>query len=52
METEAVLEWFYFAEADFDSALILNNAYRKHNSITCYHCQQAVEKIPKSVSVL
>jgi hypothetical protein len=44
MEIETTLEWFYFADADFDSALILNNAYRKYNAIICFHCQQAVEK--------
>jgi len=48
MEIDTTLEWFYFADADFDSALILNNAYRKHNEIICYHCQQAVEKYLKA----
>jgi HEPN domain-containing protein len=48
MEIEIVLEWFYFADADFDSALILNDAQRKHNEIICYHCQQAVEKYLKA----
>jgi hypothetical protein len=42
METEAALEWFFFADADLDSAQILNNAYRKHSEIIYYHCQQAV----------
>ena len=48
MEVKAVLEWFNFADADFDSALILNDAYRKYNEIICYHCQQAVEKYLKA----
>jgi HEPN domain-containing protein len=48
METKTVLEWLYFADADFDSALILNDAHRKHNEIICYHCQQAVEKYLKA----
>jgi len=48
METETALEWLYFADADFDSALILNDAHRKHDSIICYHCQQAVEKYLKA----
>jgi HEPN domain-containing protein len=48
METKTVLEWFYFGDADFDSALILNDAYRKHNAIICFHCQQAVEKYLKA----
>ncbi|MCL1931758.1 MAG: HEPN domain-containing protein [Treponema sp.] len=49
MEVETTLEWFYFADADFDSAIILNEAYRKHNEIICYHCQQAAEKYLKAV---
>jgi len=48
METETAIEWFYFADADFDSALILNDAHRKHHWIICYHCQQAVEKYLKA----
>ena len=48
MEIKTVLEWFYFTDADFDSALILNDAHRKHNQIICYHCQQAVEKYLKA----
>jgi HEPN domain-containing protein len=48
MDNKTVLEWFYFADADFDSALILNDAHRKHNEIICYHCQQAVEKYLKA----
>ena len=48
MEIETTLEWFYFADADYDSAIILNDAHRKHNEIICYHCQQAVEKYLKA----
>jgi len=48
MEIETALEWFYFADADFDSAQILNNAYRRYSKIICYHCQQAVEKYLKA----
>jgi HEPN domain-containing protein len=47
MENRIVLEWFYFADADLDSAQILRNAYRQHKEIICYHCQQAVEKYLK-----
>jgi HEPN domain-containing protein len=47
MEIETALEWLNFAEADLDSAKILNDAHRKHNEIICYHCQQAVEKYLK-----
>jgi HEPN domain-containing protein len=48
MEIKTTLEWFYFADADYDSALILNEAHRKHHGIICYHCQQAVEKYLKA----
>jgi len=48
MEIDTTLEWFFFADADFDSAQILNNAYCKHSEIICYHCQQAVEKYLKA----
>ena len=48
METKTVLEWFYFGDADFDSAQILYGAYRKHHGIICYHCQQAAEKYLKA----
>jgi HEPN domain-containing protein len=47
MEIEAALEWFHFADADLDSAKILNASHRRHNEIICYHCQQAVEKYLK-----
>ena len=49
METKTSLEWFRHADADFDSAIILNDAFHKHNEIICYHCQQAVEKYLKAV---
>ena len=48
MGIETTIEWFNFADADYDSAIILNNAHRKHNEIICYHCQQAVEKYLKA----
>jgi len=48
MEINTALEWFYFGDADLDSALILNDAHRKHNAIICFHCQQAVEKYLKA----
>jgi len=38
MEIETTLEWFFFADEDFDSAIILNDAFRKHNAVICYHC--------------
>jgi len=49
MEIKTTLEWFYFADADLDSANILNEAYRRHFEIICYHCQQAAEKYLKAV---
>jgi len=52
IEIDTILEWFYFADADFDSAQILNNAYRKHGEIIFYHCQQAVEKYLKAFYVI
>ena len=48
MFASTALEWFYFADADLDSAFILKNAHRKHDAIICYHCQQAVEKYLKA----
>ena len=48
MEAKTIFEWFYFGDADYDSALILNDAHRKHNHLICYHCQQAVEKYLKA----
>ena len=48
MKTKTVLEWFYFGDVDYDSALILNDAHRKHNEIICFHCQQAAEKYLKA----
>ena len=42
MNNEEVKEWFDIADSDFDSAKILNEAFRKHYGITCYHCAQAV----------
>ncbi|MDR1802362.1 MAG: HEPN domain-containing protein [Treponema sp.] len=47
MNIEDVAEWIKIADADFDSAEILNQSFRKHNEIICYHCAQAVEKYLK-----
>ncbi|MDR2574902.1 MAG: HEPN domain-containing protein [Treponema sp.] len=47
MNIEDVMEWIEIADDDFDSAEILNQAFRKHNEIICYHCAQAVEKYLK-----
>ena len=47
MNIEDVAEWIKIADDDFDSAEILNQSFRKHNEIICYHCAQAVEKYLK-----
>ena len=47
MDNKTIIEWFYLGDADYDSALILSNAFRKHHSIICFHCQLAVEKYLK-----
>jgi HEPN domain-containing protein len=47
MEIEAVTEWFYLADADMDSAKLLNAMRPQHREIICYHCEQAVEKYLK-----
>ena len=47
MNIEDVAEWIKIADADFDSAEILNQSFRKHNEIICYHCAQAAEKYLK-----
>jgi HEPN domain-containing protein len=47
MNIEDVKEWMQIADDDFDSAEILNQAFRKHYEIICYHCAQAVEKYLK-----
>jgi HEPN domain-containing protein len=47
MNTEDTKEWFKIADNDYDSAILLNEAVRKHHEIICYHCAQAVEKYLK-----
>jgi HEPN domain-containing protein len=47
MNIEDVMEWIKIADDDFDSAEILNQAFRKHYEIICYHCAQAAEKYLK-----
>jgi HEPN domain-containing protein len=47
MNSEDVAEWIKIADDDFDSVEILNQSFRKHNEIICYHCAQAVEKYLK-----
>jgi hypothetical protein len=38
MEIEDVMEWVQLADDDWDSAVLLNGAVRKHYEIICYHC--------------
>jgi HEPN domain-containing protein len=47
MDIEDVIEWINIAENDFDSAIILNEAVRKHSEVICYLCAQAAEKYLK-----
>ena len=47
MENEIVLNWFRFADMDFDTAEVLQNNRPQHFEIICFHCQQAVEKYLK-----
>ena len=44
MNNEEVLEWIEIADRDFDSALLLNEAVRRHFEVICYLCAQAAEK--------
>jgi len=51
MNNEEVKEWLEVADRDFDSALLLNEAVRRHLEVICYLCTQAVEKYLKSYLV-
>ena len=51
MKVDEVREWMEIADRDFDSALILNEAVRRHYEIICYHCAQAAEKYLKGYLV-
>jgi len=48
MNIDDVIEWLEIADNDFDSAILLNEAVRKHYEIICYHCAQAIEKYLKA----
>ncbi|MCL2722515.1 MAG: HEPN domain-containing protein [Treponema sp.] len=48
MNIDDVMEWLEIADNDFDSAILLNEAARKHYEIICYHCAQAIEKYLKA----
>jgi HEPN domain-containing protein len=47
MNINDVKEWVIIADADFDSAKILNESIRKHGEVICYLCAQAAEKYLK-----
>jgi len=47
MNNDEVQEWLEVADRDLDSALLLNEAVRRHFEVICYHCAQAVEKYLK-----
>jgi HEPN domain-containing protein len=51
MNLKDTIQWFQIADADYNSAKILNNYIRKYNDIICYHCSQAVEKYLKGYLV-
>jgi HEPN domain-containing protein len=47
MNNEEVQEWLEVADRDLDSALLLNEAVRRHFEVICYLCAQAAEKYLK-----
>jgi hypothetical protein len=47
LQTQKLKAFFFFADADFDSAQILNNAYCKHSEIICYHLAELKIKLIK-----
>ena len=47
MNSNDVKEWMIIADADFDSARILNESVRKHREVICYLCAQSAEKYLK-----
>jgi HEPN domain-containing protein len=51
MNNEEVQEWLEVADRDLDSALLLNEAVRRHFEVICYLCAQAAEKYLKGYLV-
>ena len=52
MAEKETLQWFRFAEMDFQTAIHLyENMYPPPNEIICFHCQQAVEKFLKGLLI-
>jgi HEPN domain-containing protein len=47
MNINDVKEWMIIADADFESAKILNESVRKYREVICYLCAQATEKYLK-----
>ncbi|MCL2222645.1 MAG: hypothetical protein FWC20_10325 [Oscillospiraceae bacterium] len=46
MQNHEALEWYRFAQMDFDAALTLNKHSRPRPlEIICYHAQQCAEKM-------
>jgi len=41
------IQWFEFAENDFEAAIILSLQAKPKYEIICYHCQQCAEKMLK-----
>ena len=52
MNNEEVQEWLEVADRDFDSALLLNEAVRRHLEVICYHCAQAIEKYLRNFKLI
>jgi HEPN domain-containing protein len=48
MVIEEVKDWLDYADADLDGAKWQDKAFKRHNHIICFHCQQAVEKYIKA----
>jgi HEPN domain-containing protein len=51
MEINVVLEWFKFADHDFDAAELFLEMRPQHYEIVCYHCEQSAEKYLKGYLV-
>ncbi|MDR1998170.1 MAG: HEPN domain-containing protein, partial [Candidatus Margulisbacteria bacterium] len=47
MGTDNGQEWVAFADADLDTAQLLQKMRPMHHEIICYHCEQAAEKYLK-----
>ncbi len=46
-EKSIALEWFLYAENDYEVAVLLSKQVKPKLEIACYHCQQCIEKYLK-----